>query len=145
MKAKIVPISLITALALLYLLPFLNQFLSWHPPIPRAGSLIYSLIFLCLWGVFLWYSIKRKSKGLVRLYQLFWLLMTLLRPFIFVQMFFGVILRIPFVETLIRVPLLLEPPLGGLWMFGMPESSTFFGLPLLMFILGIVAKRKFMK
>ena len=142
MNRKIVPISLIASLTLLHILPHL--FRPLNHPFFRTGFLFYTLIFLCLWGLLLWYSVKTESKGLVRLYQLFWLLMAMLGLYASLAMFIVFATDFPFIWFM-ALPLLFEPPLNGFRMFGMSEFMTFFILPLLMFLLGVVAKWKFIK
>ena len=70
MKAKVVPISLIIVLVLFHIFSDSNQMMSSITFIHGIGTLVY----LCVWGLFLWYSVKVMSKGLLVLYHAFWLL-----------------------------------------------------------------------
>ena len=104
----------------------------------RVWLFIYALVYLGIWCVFLWYSVRTKSKGLLRLYQVFWLLLAM----------FGLIslgMNANLLTALIAVLLLfpIAPLIDGFWVIGAPDVIPFFILPFLMFLLGIIMKRKF--
>ena len=145
MKAKMVPIAIITVLILFHLLA--GQFHSLlRPAFFRPGAFIYSLVYLCIWSLFLYHSVKTNSRGLLMLYQVFWLAMTMLHPLIYLSFLFAMGAHsLPVGEFAMFLYIYPRVPLAGLWRFGMSEFLSFFIVPLLMFLIGVVVKRKCIK
>jgi len=146
MKTKAVPILLVIMLILSHIFSFPQQPVSSLSFVHGIGALVY----LCVWGMLLWYSVKVLSKRLLVLYNVFWILSIIL--LLLSGWAFGIGFRRslpPMLDIITHLVMwigeMFFAPLQGFALIPIPESILFWILiftPLFMLGLGVIAMRK---
>ena len=144
MKAKIVPMSFVIVLVLFHV--FANAY--------RVNT-VYTLTYLCAWGLFLYCGVKMKSKEILRLYRAFWLLLIIYFFAIFLFAAIAFVFAAIAMNSYSEIAFIIGFVIGSIvhilvagWLMilgpllGVPGSLF---VPFLMFLLGVIMKRKFIK
>ena len=141
MKDRLISVGLVVALVLLHL------FASSVRPI-SLGNAIYTVVYLCVWGLFLWHSVRIRSRVLLTLYQVFWLLLMVSFPLAILTFGIGWRRLLPRGLDFIAYVFMrgwddLFLPLRGLELIpgdGFIFGIVIFSFPLLMLLVGTIAK-----